>query len=70
MLANCICRCSEISWSMKGSSRLRESTRVTFTPRAEKIEAYSEPITPPPMTAMVLGMNFMFRIESESWINS
>ena len=32
------------------------------------MEAYSQPITPPPMTIMLLGMTSVARIESESQI--
>src|SRR2546427_4313831 len=32
------------------------------------MEAYSQPITPPPMTIMLLGMTSVERIESESQI--
>ena len=42
-------------------------TRVTSAPRARKIEAYSQPITPPPMTTIEAGIRSMARISSESW---
>ena len=46
---------STISRSRNSSGRSRRSTRVTFTPRAAKIEVYSMPITPAPTTASVRG---------------
>src|SRR5215469_8734809 len=45
---------SAISASTKGSSRSRLSISVTRTPRAAKMLAYSQPITPAPTTANVL----------------
>src|SRR6516162_3937835 len=46
---------SAISWSTNGSSRWRLSIRVTRTPSAAKMLAYSQPITPAPTTANVRG---------------
>src|SRR5207253_913039 len=65
-------RRSEISLSRKGRSRSRPSTRVTSTPSAIKMEAYSQPMTPPPITARLLGMRSICRKVSESkvWTSS
>jgi hypothetical protein len=45
---------SEISASSIGASCCARSIMVTRTPRAAKIEAYSQPIPPPPVMAMRL----------------
>ena len=45
-----------ISLSTKSSMVSRDSMRVTRTPRAESIEAYSRPMTPAPTTIMLRGI--------------
>ncbi len=40
--------------------------RVTFTPMAANMEAYSQPITPPPITVRLAGMRSIWRIVSLS----
>ena len=62
-------RRSEISESRNGSKRSRPSTSATFTPSAVKMEAYSQPITPPPTTARLRGIRSISRIVSESKMN-
>ena len=57
---------SEISVSRNGSNLSRPSTKVTFTPNAMKIEAYSHPITPPPITASDFGIRSIRKNVSES----
>ncbi len=59
-------RRSRSSSSRKPSSLELDSSSVTLTPRQAKIEAYSEPITPPPTTVSVSGMRSSSRIVSES----
>ena len=46
---------STISWSQNSSGRALRSMSVTSTPSSANIEAYSMPITPPPMTASERG---------------
>ena len=43
-----------------------ESITVTFVPSAAKRQAYSQPITPPPTTAMLEGSACTRTISSES----
>ncbi len=50
---------STISRSRNSSGRSRRSMRVTDTPSAANIEAYSTPITPAPTTASVRGSFFI-----------
>ncbi len=58
---------SPISPSRKGRRRARWSTSVTLVPSAANIDAYSTPITPAPMTAIVRGRRFWRRsMPSES----
>ena len=57
-----------MSGSMKRRSSVRRSITVTLTPRAAKMHAYSQPITPPPSTATLRGTSSRFRIESLSQI--
>ena len=61
-----LCSDSEISRSMLPMISPRFSTTVTFTPRAAKMQAYSQPMTPPPMTSMVGGIAWRVRMLSES----
>ena len=53
-----------ISWSTKGRSRANLSMRVTRTPRAANMHAYSRPMTPHPTTARVLGSSSISRMSS------
>ncbi len=57
---------STSSSSTNSSSRARFSTSVTCTPSAAAIEAYSRPITPPPITVIVAGRRRSRRMPSES----
>ena len=53
-----------ISCPTKPSSRGRASISVTRVPSAANIEAYSQPITPAPITVSVRGMRSSLRIPS------
>ena len=55
-----------ISRSRYGSSRSRVSTSVTSRPSAAKIDTYSIPITPAPITIIDRGMRGSARMVSES----
>jgi hypothetical protein len=44
----------------------RPSTMVHFVPSAAKIDAYSQPMTPPPRMTISCGMLSSRKIESES----
>jgi hypothetical protein len=57
---------SDSSASSQGSRRSFESMMATFTPSAAKIDAYSQPATPPPRMASERGIRSSIRIESES----
>ena len=61
---------SPISVSRKGSRPGRGSIRCTCTPSAANMHAYSQPITPPPITAIELGKRWIRRIPSASWTSS
>ena len=63
-------RMRTISRSMCGRSVVRPSMRCTSTPSAAKIDAYSQPMTPAPTTAIDCGMVAMCRIVSLSQIAS
>ena len=58
-----------ISASKKGRISERASTSVTLTPRAANMQAYSQPITPPPKIVSDVGKSLMVRISSLSWIH-
>ncbi len=45
------------SLSKKGKISLRASTKVTGTPSAANMQAYSQPITPPPKIVSEVGMS-------------
>ena len=57
---------STISASRNDSSGSLRSIRWTSVPSAANIDAYSQPITPPPRTAIEAGSRSISRIESES----
>ena len=57
---------SEISGSRNGTSRSAASTRATSVPSAVKIEAYSDPTGPPPMTTSRSGIRSVDRMVSLS----
>ena len=57
---------SDSSASSQGRSRSLESTMCTWTPSAAKIEAYSQPATPPPRMASERGTRSSRRMVSES----
>ena len=48
---------NENSPSRNGRRMSRPSTRVTLIPSAANMQAYSHPITPPPITAMEGGIS-------------
>ncbi len=56
----------DISRSRKDSSGVRASTSVTGMPSAAKVQAYSQPMTPPPRTTSECGTSDMRRMLSES----
>ena len=59
-------RRSAVSASRKSSSRARPSMRWTSIPSAAKMQAYSHPMTPAPITASRRGSRLMARMESLS----
>jgi hypothetical protein len=59
-------RSSEISASKKERTRSPESTSVTSTPSAVKMEAYSQPTAPPPITTRLAKGRSMSSTVSES----
>ena len=61
---------STISLSRNVSIRSRCSTRVTGMPSAANMQAYSQPMTPPPMTASEVGTSCMSSSSSESCTRS
>ncbi len=61
---------SPISASRNGSRPGRGSIRCTSTPSAANMHAYSQPITPPPITAIERGSRWIRRIPSASWTSS
>ena len=61
---------SPISASRNGSRPGRGSIRCTWTPSAANMHAYSQPITPPPITAIERGRRWIRRIPSASWTSS
>ena len=52
------------------SSRPRSLMSVTRTPSAAKMQAYSQPITPPPTTIIDVGMRWIVSSESLSTMTS
>ena len=57
---------ADISRSRKERSGVRASTRMTGMPRAAKVQAYSQPMTPPPTTTSECGTSVIWRMVSES----
>ena len=51
----------------EGQEDRARSISVTSTPSAANMQAYSQPITPPPMTASSSGQPSIARIPSASW---
>ena len=62
-------RCT-ISRSRNGKISARASTSVTCVPSAANMQAYSQPMTPPPSTVSDGGSVSMVRISSLSWMRS
>jgi hypothetical protein len=59
-------RTRDSPWFSNGAMRLAASIRVTSTPSTVKIDAYSAPTAPAPITARLEGIRSRSRIESES----